>query len=52
MGYRYFICDVFTSTRFGGNQLAVFLDGRGLPPVEVVSMAGVRGALHERGPVP
>ena len=28
--YRYFICDVFTSTRFGGNQLAVLPDARGL----------------------
>jgi predicted PhzF superfamily epimerase YddE/YHI9 len=23
MRYRYSICDVFTDTRFGGNQLAV-----------------------------
>jgi predicted PhzF superfamily epimerase YddE/YHI9 len=23
MKYRYYICDVFTETRFGGNQLAV-----------------------------
>jgi trans-2,3-dihydro-3-hydroxyanthranilate isomerase len=28
--YRYLHLDVFTATRFGGNQLAVFLDGRGL----------------------
>lgn len=29
-GFRYFICDVFTDTRFGGNQLAVLPDARGL----------------------
>ncbi|HUR32962.1 MAG TPA: PhzF family phenazine biosynthesis protein [Vicinamibacterales bacterium] len=28
--YRYLHLDVFTASRFGGNQLAVFLDGRGL----------------------
>ena len=28
--FRYFICDVFTDTRFGGNQLAVVPDARGL----------------------
>jgi trans-2,3-dihydro-3-hydroxyanthranilate isomerase len=30
MGYRYYICDVFTSTRFGGNQLAVLPEAGGL----------------------
>ncbi len=29
--YRYLHFDVFTDHLFGGNQLAVFLDGRGLP---------------------
>jgi len=28
--YRYYICDVFTGSRFGGNQLAVLPDARGL----------------------
>ena len=28
--YRYLHLDVFTGERFGGNQLAVFLDARGL----------------------
>lgn len=28
--YRYYICDVFTDTRFGGNQLAVLPDAVGL----------------------
>jgi trans-2,3-dihydro-3-hydroxyanthranilate isomerase len=28
--YRYYICDVFTETRFGGNQLAVLPEAAGL----------------------
>jgi trans-2,3-dihydro-3-hydroxyanthranilate isomerase len=30
MNYRYYICDVFTETRFGGNQLAVLPKAEGL----------------------
>ncbi|MBA3672208.1 MAG: PhzF family phenazine biosynthesis protein [Gemmatimonadaceae bacterium] len=30
MRYRYYICDVFTDTRFGGNQLAVLPEASGL----------------------
>lgn len=30
MKYRYYICDVFTDRRFGGNQLAVLPEARGL----------------------
>jgi trans-2,3-dihydro-3-hydroxyanthranilate isomerase len=30
MNYRYYICDVFTETRFGGNQLAVLPQAEGL----------------------
>ena len=30
MKYRYYICDVFTETRFGGNQLAVLPKAEGL----------------------
>ena len=30
MKYRYYICDVFTETRFGGNQLAVLPKANGL----------------------
>ena len=30
MKYTYYICDVFTNKRFGGNQLAVLPDARGL----------------------
>src|SRR3954470_24502836 len=29
--YRYLTADVFTDTPFGGNQLAVFPDARGIP---------------------
>jgi trans-2,3-dihydro-3-hydroxyanthranilate isomerase len=29
--FRYLTCDVFTSVPFGGNQLAVFPDARGIP---------------------
>ena len=30
MKYQFYTCDVFTDTRFGGNPLAVILDGEGL----------------------
>ena len=30
MRYRYYLCDVFTHTRFGGNQLAVLPQAAGL----------------------
>ncbi len=30
MKYKYYTCDVFTNRRFGGNQLAVLPDARGL----------------------
>ena len=30
MRYRYYICDVFTDVRFGGNQLAVLPEAEGL----------------------
>ena len=30
MRYRYYICDVFTESRFGGNQLAVLPEAQGL----------------------
>jgi len=39
MGYRYYICDVFTDTRFGGNQLAVVPDARGLSDVRMQQVA-------------
>ena len=32
-------CDVFTGTRFGGNQLAVVLDGRGISDADMQSIA-------------
>ncbi|WNJ93470.1 PhzF family phenazine biosynthesis protein [Bosea sp. 685] len=37
--YAYETVDVFTETRFGGNQLAVFTDARGLSDAEMQSLA-------------
>jgi len=37
--YRYLQYDVFTDHLFGGNQLAVFLDGRGLSTVTMQAIA-------------
>lgn len=37
--YRYLHYDVFTDHLFGGNQLAVFLDGRGLSPEAMQAIA-------------
>lgn len=37
--YRYLHLDVFTDRVFGGNQLAVFLDGRGLPAETMQAIA-------------
>lgn len=39
MRYRYFICDVFTDTRFGGNQLAVLPEARGLADRQMQQVA-------------
>ncbi len=39
MGYRYYICDVFTDTRFGGNQLAVLPDAQGLSDRQMQQIA-------------
>jgi trans-2,3-dihydro-3-hydroxyanthranilate isomerase len=39
MRYRYFICDVFTSTRFGGNQLAVLPQAEGLSSEQMQQIA-------------
>jgi trans-2,3-dihydro-3-hydroxyanthranilate isomerase len=36
--YRYLHLDVFTSEKFGGNQLAVFLDARGLDAAAMQAM--------------
>ncbi len=36
--YRYITLDVFTSTVFGGNQLAVFPDARGIPEEQLIAM--------------
>jgi len=39
MRYRYYLCDIFTDTRFGGNQLAVLPDARGLRDDQMQSIA-------------
>ncbi len=36
---KYLVYDVFTDTRFGGNQLAVFPDATGLPEAELQQIA-------------
>lgn len=39
MRYRYYICDVFTDTRFGGNQLAVLPNAEGLSVEQMQKIA-------------
>jgi trans-2,3-dihydro-3-hydroxyanthranilate isomerase len=39
MRYRYYTCDVFTATRFGGNQLAVLTDAQGLSDRQMQQIA-------------
>src|SRR4029079_8409038 len=39
MKYRYYICDVFTETRFGGNQLAVLPKADGLSDHQMQQIA-------------
>jgi trans-2,3-dihydro-3-hydroxyanthranilate isomerase len=39
MRYRYYICDIFTDTRFGGNQLAVLPDAKGLDDEQMQKIA-------------
>ena len=39
MRYRYYICDVFTDTRFGGNQLAVLPQAAGLSSRQMQQIA-------------
>jgi trans-2,3-dihydro-3-hydroxyanthranilate isomerase len=39
MNYKYYICDVFTDQRFGGNQLAVLPDARGLNDTQMQQIA-------------
>ena len=39
MRYRYYICDVFTETRFGGNQLAVLPQAIGLSTQQMQQIA-------------
>jgi hypothetical protein len=47
MKYRYYICDVFTDTRFGGNQLAVLPDAADLSERQMMhAPASLRGVSH------
>jgi trans-2,3-dihydro-3-hydroxyanthranilate isomerase len=39
MRYRYYICDVFTDTRFSGNQLAVLPEAQGLSDRQMQQIA-------------
>ncbi len=39
MGYRYFICDVFTETRFGGNPVAVLPEAAGISDEQMQKIA-------------
>ena len=39
MRYRFFTCDVFTDTRFGGNQLAVLPEAEGLSDAQMQQVA-------------
>ena len=39
MEFQYYICDVFTDKRFGGNQLAVLTNARGLTDIQMQQIA-------------
>ena len=39
LDYQYFICDVFTTEKFGGNQLSVLTDSRGLSDEQMQNIA-------------
>ena len=39
MKYQYFVCDVFTETRFGGNPLAVLPNAEGLTSEQMQAIA-------------
>jgi trans-2,3-dihydro-3-hydroxyanthranilate isomerase len=39
MRFRYYLCDIFTDTRFGGNQLAVLPDAQGLSDEQMQKIA-------------
>ena len=39
MRYRYYICDVFTERRFGGNPLAVLPEASGLSDLQMQQIA-------------
>ena len=39
MRYRYYLCDVFSDVRFGGNQLAVVPEAEGLSDEQMLQIA-------------
>jgi trans-2,3-dihydro-3-hydroxyanthranilate isomerase len=39
MRYRYYLCDIFTDTRFGGNQLAILPNASGLTDEQMQKIA-------------
>ena len=39
MRYRYYLCDTFTDTRFGGNQLAILPEAQGLSDEQMQKIA-------------
>ena len=39
IAYRYYLCDVFTRRRFGGNPLAVFPEAEGMTAVQMQQLA-------------
>jgi trans-2,3-dihydro-3-hydroxyanthranilate isomerase len=39
MRYRYFLCDIFTDTRFGGNQLTILPEAQGLSDGQMQKIA-------------
>ena len=42
MRYRYYTCDVFTDTRFGGNPLAVLPEAEGLSAAQMQQVARIQ----------
>ena len=46
--YKYYICDVFTKKRFGGNPLAVFPEAEGLTDNQMQQIACENMEIHEK----
>jgi hypothetical protein len=50
MRYRYYICDVFTDTRFGGNQLAALPEAKGLSDEQMQRISFEKARRSPGGP--